>query len=395
MTDFDQEPLLEVTEALIEMGGRDLLDCIACGTCSGVCPWALVRPHSVRRIIREAALGLEGFEPASWLCLTCNACVDRCPQQIDLTAVMQSMRAVAAEAGGLPAGVSAAVGSLSAAGNPWGGARENRRDWAKTVDAEANTPDADLTYFTCCTPAYDSSARRLATAAVKLLDHAGYSVTLLGDDECCCGDLALRAGRPDLAQQLAERNRRAFSEAGGHPVVTSSPHCRQAFTGWYGELESDGELPRAQHIVEALHDAWQRGALTLGRAPTSGAPQRLTYHDPCYLGRHAGIYDQPRELLRAVPGVELVEMRRNRERALCCGGGGGGAYRETAQEERHALLRIDEAVAAGAEAIVTACPLCMLMFEDAIRVKNLESSLRVVDLCEVLLASIESPQEAP
>lgn len=380
MSEFDQEPLLEVTEALVEMGGRELLECLQCGTCTGVCPWGLVRPHSVRRIIRQAALGLEGFEADSWLCLTCRACVDRCPQQIELTEVMQAMRAVAAEAGGLPPGVSAAVGSLSAAGNPWGGEQAERRRWAEALPSDAvATEAAEVAYFTCCTPAYDGRAKRVALAAVELLGRTGRRVTLLDESEVCCGDLAVRAGRPDLAESLARRNLEAFARAGAPEVISSSPHCRQAFTGWYREL--DPAAPKARHVVELLAEA-----LAAGELPLDGRFEaRVAYHDPCYLGRAAGVYEPPRELLRAVPGLELVELRRNRSEALCCGGGGSGAFRETSQDERHALLRIDEAVEAGAEVIAVACPLCLLMFEDAVRVRDLEGELEVLDLCEILL----------
>ena len=122
--------------------------------------------------------------------------------------------------------------------------------------------------------------------------------------------------------------------------------------------------------------------------------KRVAYHDPCYLGRHAGIYDEPRELLEMVPGLELVELRRNRKNSLCCGGGGGGAYRETPQEERHALLRVDEAVDAGVEIIATACPLCLLMLEDALRVKNLEETMKIMDITEILLEGLGTAEES-
>ena len=386
---LDQEPLLEVTEALVEAGGKALLECIACGTCTGVCPWGLVREHSVRRIVRQAALGLEGFEPLSWLCLTCRACVDRCPQQIDLTAVMQSMRAVAAEMGGLPPGVSAAVGSLSAAGNPWGGDEADRARWTEKLDLPVVEGEAGLIYFNCCTTAYDARAQRVAAAAVTLLHRAGEDVALVADGgEVCCGDLALRAGRSDLAEQLAAKNASTIERAGGTPVVTLSPHCRQAFNGWYGELGV--KMPPTRHVVEVLAERQDEGRLELD----GSFEVRVAYHDPCYLGRHAGVFEPPRALLRAVPGLELVELRRNRSHALCCGGGGGGAFRETAQQERHALIRIDEAIEAGAEVVATACPLCLLMLEDAVRVKNLEGKLRVLDVCEIVLAATEGPKES-
>lgn len=386
MNEFEQEPLLEVTEAIVECGGGELLDCLQCGTCSASCPWAMVREHSVRRLIRMAGFGLEGFEPASWLCLTCRVCVDRCPQQIDLTEVMQAMRAVAAEAGGLPPGLSAAVGSLGAAGNPWGGEQSARSDWAKDLEETAQ-PSEQLTYFNCCTSVYDGRAQKLARAAVVMLRAAGKGVTLLGNDEVCCGDLAVRAGRRDLAERLAKKNSEAIAKAGGGLVVSSSPHCRQAFSGWYGKHV---EVIESSHICEVLAEALEQGALSL----ETPVPIRAAYHDPCYLGRHAGIYEPPRELLRAVPELELVELARNRVDALCCGGGGGGAFRETAPEERHALLRIDEAKAAKVDVIVTACPLCLLMLEDAVRVRSLEDKIQVLDLCEVLEKAVTPGEPA-
>jgi Fe-S oxidoreductase len=385
MTVRDQEPLLEVTDAIAEHGGAALLECLGCGTCSVSCPWTLVRDHSVRRIVRLAALGLEGFEPQSWLCLTCNLCVERCPQQIDLVEVMQAMRAVAAEAGGLPRGLSAAVGSLASAGNPWGGDQNERSQWARGIEHEDREREGEgegereqLLYFNCCTSAYDGRAQKLARAAVVLLRHAGFDVAFAAEGEICCGDLAVRAGRSDLAERLMAKNLSAFSAAGGAPVVTSSPHCRQAFRGPYADR--DAAVGQARHTCEVLAGAVSSGALRLTRAVRA----RAAFHDPCYLGRHAGIFELPRDLLRAVPELELVELPRNREDALCCGGGGGGAFRETATDERHALLRVDEARAAKVDLLVTACPLCLLMLEDAVRVRDLEGSLRVLDLCEVL-----------
>ena len=203
----------------------------------------------------------------------------------------------------------------------------------------------------------------------------------------CCGDLAVRAGRRDLAERLAKKNSEAIAKAGGGLVVSSSPHCRQAFSGWYGKHV---EVIESSHICEVLAEALEQGALSL----ETPVPIRAAYHDPCYLGRHAGIYEPPRELLRAVPELELVELARNRVDALCCGGGGGGAFRETAPEERHALLRIDEAKAAKVDVIVTACPLCLLMLEDAVRVRSLEDKIQVLDLCEVLEKAVTPGEPA-
>lgn len=391
----DQEPLLEVTDALVDAGGGALLECLQCGTCTGVCPHGLVRSHSVRRLVRQAALGLEGFEPGAWLCLTCRACVDRCPQQIDLTAVMQSMRAVAAEMGGLPPGLSAAVGSLAAAGgqNPWGGELRDRARWLEQLQPGPAAAEPDVVYFNCCTTAYDPRARRLAALAVALLRRAGLAVgtTAATGDEVCCGDLAVRAGRRDLAARLAARNAAAFERARARRVVTLSPHCRQAFTGWYADADVGAAAPPARHVLEVLAEALAAGALAL-RGRFEG---RVAFHDPCYLGRHAGVYEPPRALLCAVPGLELVELRRTRERSLCCGGGGGGAFRETPIEERHALLRVDEALSVGADVVATACPLCLLMLEDAVRVRSLEGTLRVLDVCEILWAAQGAEVQEP
>ncbi len=206
----------------------------------------------------------------------------------------------------------------------------------------------------------------------------------MGEGERCCGDLALRSGRSDLADELAVSNVKAIGAVGAKEVVTSSSHCRQSFDVWY--LKGDDGLPPARHVVEVLADALHRGDLVL----SGEYAKRVAYHDPCYLGRYAKIYEPPRDLLRAVPGLELVELPRNRERALCCGGGGGGAFRETAQDERHALLRIDEALESNVEVLATACPLCLLMLEDAVRVRGVEEELQIVDVGEVLLAAVET-----
>jgi len=366
----------EVSEAAIEAGGRDILKCYQCGTCTAVCPWGLTASLRVREMMHLLQIGLEGFESDDlWRCVTCHACVERCPRGVGIAEVFESVRSLLVAAGTYPKPLAAAVGSLSAAGNPWQGDPGLRRDWAADLDVEKfDQKKHDILLFVCCTPAYDPRTKGMARAAMKLLRAAGVRVGLLPmEHETCCGDLAVRVGAKDLFESLRGRLGPRL-QTGPARVVVLSPHCRETFRKSY-EPEVN-----AIHIVELLDELLQAGRLKL-KKPLEA---RVTYHDPCYLGRRGEVFEAPRHLLKAVPGLELVEMDRNRNRSICCGGGGGGSFGETAKEERLANLRLDQALAANAGILATACPFCVLMFQDAVTVRGVEEKIKVMDVSEIL-----------
>jgi Fe-S oxidoreductase len=383
-----RSPALELTDVILEVGGAGLLACMQCGTCTAVCPWPRVSGFNPRYLLRQAALGLEGYEQEDlWRCVTCRTCVTRCPRGVDLIDVMRAGRAVMLEAGTAPPTYRGPLASLRSDGNPWGGDRAQRGGWAAGLALPAFTPAHDYLWFTCCTQAYDPRNRKVARALAEVLRQAGVSFGVLDEEGSCCGDQARKMGAEEVYAGLRAANLDLFRGHGVARVIVSSPHCLQAFNGDYAT-----EVPvHALHYAQLLAGLLREGQLHLTREVAA----RVTYHDPCYLGRHAGEYEAPREVLRAVPGLELVEMRHSRETSLCCGGGGGGLFLEVPLEERLAILRVQEAQATGASIIATACPYCTAMLEDAVKVQGLEGAIEVKDLAELCALSLSSAAEQP
>jgi Fe-S oxidoreductase len=375
-------PFLEVTEAIKELGGRDLDACMQCATCTGVCPWNLVRYFSPRNIIRLGQFGLEGIEGEElWYCVTCNRCMDNCPRSLGITDIIRSMRAMMSETGSLPASLKVPLGSASGRGNPWSGDPETRTAWLEGLDVKGFEAGMDYLYFTCCTQAYDARNQKAGKALIRLLKAGGVDFGILGVKENCCGDAIRKLGGEDLFGKLAGNNMGLFEEKGVKRIITGSPHCLNAFKKDYAELGGSYE---AVHYVLILLDLIRKGKI----APKKRIEKKVAYHDPCYLGRHNQIYEEPRETIRSVPGIELVEMRRNREESLCCGGGGGGIWNEIPAQERFALLRVREAAEAGADVIATACPYCTLMFEDALKTAGKDEEMKVMDIAEIIEESL-------
>lgn len=375
-------PFLEVTEAIKELGGQDLEKCMQCATCTGVCPWNLVRYFSPRSIIRLAQFGLEGFEGEDlWYCVTCNKCVVNCPRGLRIIDIIRSMRMMMNETGSLPGSLKVPIGSTSSRGNPWSGEPEDRTKWLEGFEVKTFEQGMDYLYFTCCTQAYDPRNQKAGKALLKVLQAGGVDFGILGEKENCCGDAVRKLGGEELFGKLAESNMGLFEGNGVERIITGSPHCFNAFIKDYAEL---GANYNAIHYTQILLDLIQKGKLV----PKRKVEKKVTYHDPCYLGRHNNIYEPPREVLRAVPGLELVEMERNRENSLCCGGGGGGLWNEIPAEERFAVLRVQEAAEAGAEVIATACPYCVLMLEDALKTAGKDEAIEVMDVAEIIMESL-------
>ncbi len=376
-------PFLEVSDAIKELGAEDLDQCMQCGTCTGVCPWSNVKYFSPRGMIRLAQFGLEGFESEElWNCVTCNTCVINCPRGLKIIDIIRSMRMMMNETGSIPASLKVPIGSATSRGNPWSGEADKRTEWAKEIDVPLFEAGKEYLYFTCCTQAYDPRNQKIGRALVSLLKIAGIDFGLLGNEEKCCGDAIRKMGAEELFMKLAENNIGLMSEKEVRTVITASPHCYNTFTKEYPEL---GAEFNAIHYTQLLDKLIKEGILK----PKKSLDIRVTYHDPCYLGRHNGIYDPPRDILKAIPGITLVEMGRNRENSLCCGGGGGGLWNEIPQEERFSVLRVQEAIETGADILAASCPYCISMFEDAVKTVGKEEELKVMDISEILLESLE------
>ena len=374
-------PMLEIADVIMEVGGEDLKVCMQCGTCTGVCPWNLVDEFSPRLLLRLVSLGIEGYEQDSlWNCVTCATCVSRCPRQIDIIDVIRSTRSVMLESGVVPTEYRVPLGAMRNEGNPWGSPRSERMDWTEEINIPEFSEQTENLLFACCTHAYDARNKKVLKEMASLLLKGGASIGVIGAEESCCGDQAHHCGSLDTYTGLDESNTELFTSKGVRKIIASSPHCMNTFNKHY---EEDFETIHYTQTFDALI---REGKLTPGKE----VPLKVAYHDPCYLGRHNGIYEEPRNVLRSIPGLEYVELPRNREKALCCGGGGGGIWSEVDVEKRFSVLRVNEAIEAGAQVIATACPFCMIMLEDGLKAAGIdEEKMKILDVAELLYSSIE------
>jgi Fe-S oxidoreductase len=373
-------PLQEVVDIINEEGGEILKLCYQCGTCTAVCPWNRVRSFIVRHLLHQGQLGLIDFEDEDvWLCATCNNCVKRCPRGVEIIDVMRALRRAVTELGiaKVPDSLRITIKNISGVGNPLGEPEEKRTDWAQDLDVKLYTEGMEILYFPCCIPEYDPSVQRVARATVNILKKAGVDFGILGNKSNCCGESVRKAGDEGVFRQLAQDNITALTEAGVKKIIVSSPHCYHALKNEYPKFGGSFEVT---HVSQYLLDLMKQGRLKL----TKEVNLKVAYHDPCYLGRHHDIYDEPREVLRHVPGLELLELADHREGSLCCGGGGGRIWMETKSGERFSDLRLKQALEIGADALAVACPYCLLNFEDSVLTQDKSEDIEVRDITELV-----------
>jgi len=373
-------PFQESVDIIREAGGEKLDLCYQCGLCTGSCPWNLLRSFLVRRLIHQAQLGVVDFASEDlWLCTTCRSCVQRCPRGVEIIDIMKAMRRVVAETGAakVPDSLRLTVKNIAGAGNPLGQAPEQRSDWAGSLKVKAYTDGTDLLYFSCCIPAYDPKVKRVAQATAKVLAKSGVDFGILGNKENCCGESVRKSGNEQLFQSLAQKNIETFAGAGVRQIVVSSPHCYHSFKNEQPYLAAGFEVTHTvQYMAKLISDGRLKFAKEIKR--------KVAYHDSCYLGRHNGVYDEPRKVLESIPGVEIVEMSDVRENALCCGGGGGRIWMETKKGERFSDLRIQQALDVGADVLAVSCPYCMLNFEDSLLTTDNSNALEIKDVVELV-----------
>jgi Fe-S oxidoreductase len=374
-------PFREIIEEIKAAGGDAYRLCYQCGICDAVCPWNNVRDFSIRKIIREATFGLTEIESDDiWRCTTCGNCVEKCPRGVDQIELGISLRRLATNYNvfvSSASGVKAARGSLAVEGNPLNEERAKRADWAEGLSVKQFTEGTEILFFGCCYLSYDARMKKVARASVNILNKAGIDFGILGAKESCCGESIRKTGDEEVFKGLAKENIKTFIDNGVRKIVVSSPHCYETFAKEYSEFMVNFEVV---HMCQFLLELFKEGRLEIVREYA----KPVTYHDPCYLGRHNGIYDEPREILRSIPGLTLSEMASSRNNSLCCGGGGGGVWMETTKGERFSDLRLDQARAAGAEVLVTACPYCITMFEDSRLTLELEDKIEIKDITEVV-----------
>lgn len=371
-------PFKEAIEAIKEAGGEAFKYCYQCGLCDTVCPWNRVTTFSIRGIVRQATFGLPEIEGEDiWRCTTCGNCPQRCPRGVKQIEVGVSIRKIAAEYGVVPDSIHSVSASLGAEGNPLGEKRENRADWAQGLDVKTFTEGMEVLYFPGCYLSYDSRLKKVAAATVNILNKTGVDFGILGARENCCGESIRKAGDEDLFKRLAKENIKTFIDAGVKTILVSSPHCYHTFKNEYSQFMVNFEVV---HITEFLFKLINEGRLKLSKQ----FEKKVAYHDPCYLGRHNGIFDQPRQVLKRALGCDVTELADTRESSLCCGGGGGGIWMDRKKGERFSDLRLQQAVDVGAQILATACPYCIVNFEDSRLSLPDSESIEVKDITEIV-----------
>jgi Fe-S oxidoreductase len=340
-----------------------------------------------------------------WSCTTCGACVEQCPVDIEHVDEIVDMRRyqVLIESA-FPAELNGLFKNLEKNANPWGMAPRMRLDWAKDLPFDVPVVGADVEslsevdylFWVGCAGALEDRAKRTTRAVAELLHTAGVSFAVLGDGESCTGDPARRAGNEFLFQMLAQQNVEVLDAAGARKIVVTCAHCFNTLRNEYPQVGGQYEVVHHTQLLNRLVRDKRlvpvsRPGDASSQGPASTAPT-VTYHDPCYLGRHNGVYAPPRELLGSLPGVELREMPRSREKSFCCGAGGARMWMEEKLGTRINTNRTEEAIATGADRIAIGCPFCKVMLSDGLTSAQSEGTARedvqVVDIAQMLLAAV-------
>ncbi len=339
-----------------------------------------------------------------WSCTSCGACVQQCPVDIEHVDHIVDMRRyqILVESN-FPAELNGLFKGLENKGNPWNMSPNARLEWAQGLPFDVKVvgediedlDEVDWLFWVGCAGAYEDRAKKTTRAVAELLDMAGVSFGVLGNGETCTGDPARRAGNEFVFQGLASQNAETFKEMKVKKVVSTCAHCFNTLKNEYSQFGVELEVV---HHTQLLNRLVREGKLT--PVATNGTPKRsLTYHDPCYLGRHNQVYSPPRELLNVIPDAELKEMPRNSERSFCCGAGGARMWMEEKLGERINLNRTTEAVETGADQIATGCPFCRVMLSDGLTAKQADGSAReeveVLDVAQLLLASVKGESRTP
>ncbi len=371
----------EIIDVIKMSGGDAFKSCFQCGLCDTVCPWNRVRDFSMRKLVRQAAFGMTEIESEEmWLCTTCGRCPQKCPRDVKQIESGVALRRIATEYGVFPSSVKPIRGiaaSLTGQGNPLNEERQNRAKWAEGLPVKTFNEEMELLYFPGCYLSYDPRLKKVGRATAKILNAAGVDFGILGTEENCCGESIRKTGDEELFKKLAKENIKTWIDHGVKKILVSSPHCYHTFKNEYPEFRVDFEIV---HMTQFLAELLREGRLEL----TGEYEKRVTYHDPCYLGRHNGVYDEPREVLRRVPGLELVEMVDSRWDSLCCGGGGGRIWMETPKGERFCDIRVEQALEREATVLATACPYCISNFEDSKLTLDVVDDIQIRDVTEIV-----------
>jgi Fe-S oxidoreductase len=419
-------------EDLTWKGMLDLATCTECGRCQSQCPaWATGKPLSPKMLVMDlrdhafakAPYLLAGSDEAReqlsdavqseaqrplvgdsasngvidpdvlWSCTNCGACVEECPVDIEHIDHITGMRRhqVLIESA-FPTEAGTMLRNLENKGNPWGMGEDKRTEWITELDFEVPVvdgpigDDVEYLFWVGCAGALEDRAKKTTKAVAQLLHTAGVNFAVLGPAETCTGDPARRMGNEFVFSMLAQQNVETLNEAGARKIVASCPHCFNTIAREYPQLGGNYEVV---HHTQLLAQLVADGRLT----PVNPVNEKITYHDPCFLGRHNRVFTAPREIMEQVPGVQAQEMHRCKERGFCCGAGGARMWMEERIGKRINTERIDEALGTDPDTISTGCPYCMVMLGDAVAAKKgsgeAKESLEVVDVAQLLIRSVQ------
>lgn len=397
---------------LAESRYKELLMCIDCRACNGACPAYLCNkplipselPIKFRRDLLETGIDIsdksgdieirpvtfnlstlrrEGEKEEIWNCTACGNCNEICPAGISHVDTIQTLRMnMIMENAEMPETVGSALRSIESRGHPWRGTTYTRTDWAQSFGMKtlSEDNDVDILYWVGCTMALEDRSMDIAHAMAKLFIQAGIKAGFLGTEESCCGEPARRLGNEYLYRQQARKNIEVMKRYNVKRIVTACPHCYHTLKNDYPYYGGDFEVVDHTQFIASLLNERRLNICECDK-------KVLTYHDPCMLGRFNGVYEQPRQILQAIPGMKYVEMTMNREQSFCCGGGGGNLWLEDHQGKRMGDARFEQAIDTGAQVIVTACPYCLQMLDEAKRMNDSDSVPEVIDIAELIARS--------
>ncbi|GEM_PF-269419 len=366
--------------------------CMLCGICYSSCPVLLqdnlfIGPHAILKGFLKSSDSRDQNKKSHfinsssiWDCTTCYKCNEVCPVDLEPGKASIILRNRLMENQKTPHAVGNALTSIYERNNPYNMAHIDRVNWIK----ERNLPNAshkevDICYLTCCSSCYDPKLQKSAKAFVDIANIFGISIGTLGDLEKCCGSEVYRLGELELFEYIVKDRLTAIETIKASQIITNSPHCYDVYKNLYGGIDIP-VLHSTQFVWELIKNRKGIQFNTINEV--------VTYHDPCYLGIQNNIFEEPRMILNSIPGIKLIEMEHSRKNSICCGGGGGNIWSDHKTKDRISYIRVKEALNTGASLLVTSCPFCFIELDDAIKILDLESKLKVVDIMQLIVTAL-------